>query len=110
MKRSRSSYSNLNLKRNLNESTQRREQSFYNSKELDLDDYQPNQLHNGVFHNNNKDYGVNPNEYKTKYTNQLKRKKMFKELWNKNKNKIDTLGLLDTIKVQNKQKKIYIII
>lgn len=105
MKRSRSSYSNLNLKRNLNESTQRREQSFYNSKELDLDDYQPNQLHNGVFHNNNKDYGVNPNEYKTKYTNQLKRKKMFKELWNKNKNKIDTLGLLDTIKVQNKQKK-----
>lgn len=105
MKRARSSYSNLRLKRKLNESTQRRDQSFYNSKELDLDNYQPNQLHDGVFHNNNKDYGVNPNEYKTKYSNQLKRKNMFKELWNKNKNKKDTLGLLDTIKVQNKQKK-----
>ena len=107
MKRSKSSYYNLRKKRNLNESTQRYNQSINFSKELELDNYQSNQIKDGVFSTNNKNYGVNPNEYKSKYKNQLKRKKMFNELWHKNTNGKDSLGLLDTIKVQNKYKKNY---
>ena len=107
MKRSKSSYYNLRKERNLNESTQRYNQSINFSKELELDNYQSNQIKDGVFSTNNKNYGVNPNEYKSKYKNQLKRKKMFNELWHKNTNGKDSLGLLDTIKVQNKYKKNY---
>ncbi len=109
MKRARSSYTNLRMRHTLNESINNRDQSFSNSKNLDIEQlesyYYPDQLKNGVFYNNNKDYGISPNDYGAKFKNQVKRKKMFEELWNKDKASKINFGLLNAIKIQNRLNK-----
>ena len=105
MKRARSSYNNLRRKRNLNESTISKNESINYYKEIGIDN--SNQIKIEAFSTINKNYGINPNDYKSKYSNQLKRKKMFDELWNKStkENKNKNLDLLDTIRVQSKYQK-----
>ena len=106
MKRSRSSYNNININKKFNESSQRKNESLVdNNNNLELSNFSPTNIQKLEFHRTTRNYKVNPNEYKTKFSSQLKRRKMFDELWNKNRNEKDSLGLFDTIKVQNKGKK-----
>ena len=103
MKRARSSYNNLRRKRNLNETTLSKNESINYYKEIGIDN--SNHLQIEAFSTMNKNYGINPNDYKSKYTNQLKRKNMYNELWNKSTKENKISGLLDTIKVQSKYQK-----
>ena len=103
MKRARSSYNNLRRKRNLNESTISKNESINYYKEIGIDN--SNHLQKEAFSTMNKNYGINPNDYKSKYSIQLKRKNMYNELWNKSTKENKNLGLLDTIKVQSKYQK-----
>ena len=102
MKRASSSFNALRKKKKIDESTQRKNQSINYSKEINIDNYYPNQ-----YSSNNKNYGINPNDYKAKYSNQLKRKEMFKELWDKQINENKNLLLLDSIKVRSKKTQNY---
>ena len=106
MRRAKSSYMNLRKKRYLNEFSGLRNQSSINkNKEISLENNYLDQYPNQDFSTTNKDYGISPNDYKSKYSNQLKRKNMFQELWNKKPNLKKNIGLLDTIKVQSKSRK-----
>ena len=106
MRRAKSSYMNLRKKRYLNEFSGLRNQSSINkNKEISLENNNLEHYPNQDFSTTNKDYGISPNDYKSKYSNQLKRKKMFQELWSKKPNLKKNIGLLDTIKVQSKSRK-----
>ena len=106
MKRSRSSYNNININKKLNKSKKRKNDSLIDNKNnLEINNFSPTNIQNHEFLRTTRNYKVNPNEYKAKLSSQLRRKKMFNELWNKNINEKDSLGLFETIKVQNKGKK-----
>ena len=105
MKRSRSSYNTIHINKKLNESSQRKTDSLIDNNNLEIANFSPTNLQKHEFYRSTRNYKVNPNEYKSKLSSQLKRKQMFNELWNKNINEKDNLGLFDTINVQNKAKK-----
>lgn len=105
MRRSRSSYNKININKKLNESSHRKNESLIDNNNLEITNFSPTNKQINEFHITTRNYKVNPNEYKTKLSSQLKRKRMFNELWNKNINGKDNLGLFDTIKVQSKRKK-----
>ena len=106
MKRAKSSYNKLKIKNNKNKLFGNKNQSINKSDEIEIDKIYPNQLfQSGMLSTNNKNYGISPNDYKSKYLNQLKRKNKFKELWNeKNIKGKNSYALLDAIKVQNNHK------
>ena len=108
MKRAKSSYINLRKKRYINESIGVKNQSINinNYKEISIENYYVlDQYPKEPLSSTTKDYGINPNDYASKHSNQLKRKKMFKELWSQKSKSKNNIFLLDTIKIQRKYKK-----
>ena len=105
MRGTKSSYMNLRKRRYINESTGIKNQSISinNNKKINAENYYfLGQYPKEAYSTTSKDYGINPNDYSSKYSNQQKRKNMFKELWSQKSKAKNNFGLLDTIKFQSK--------
>ena len=111
MKRANSSYYELGVNKFFNESVKNKNDNISNknNKKIKIENLSPIPIKKFIFQNksntnSNREYRIKQNEYKSKYLNQIKRKTMFNELWNIKNNKKNNYNLLNSIKVQNKQK------
>ena len=111
MKRANSSYYELGVKKFFNKTVKNNNDNISNknNKRIKIENLSPIPIKKFIFQNksntnSNGEYRIKQNEYKSKYLNQIKRKTIFNELFNIKNNKKNNYNLLNSIKVQNKQK------